>query len=63
MKTRQFLVTVVIPDGASIPSVKDYIINAIDSYSGGLRPEDPLFDIGDTPTRIRSLPPVNKKPQ
>ena len=42
-----------IPDGLSVAALKEYVKTAIEGWSGGGHPEDPLFDWWDDDRRLK----------
>lgn len=55
MKTRQFLVTIEIPRGATVEEMRTYIWDAIVTLKGGLSPDDPLFDIDRDSIKVQKI--------
>lgn len=56
----EFIVSLVIPTGATKTDVIDYIQDSVGSWGGSLHPDDPLFRIGDV--KVRSMPRAKKAP-
>lgn len=54
MKTKQFLVTVVMPYSATVKDVEQYISDAVQCHGGGLDPEHPCFNMRDYVPIVRS---------
>jgi hypothetical protein len=53
---RSFVVTLEVPDGVSLPEIRQYIREAVADYCKGTNPDEPLFALDGDKVTVRPLP-------
>lgn len=61
MGLRQFIVTVDVPKGVTLPEMCDYITEAVGVWKGQLHPDERLFDLDGDSVKVKSIPAKKKK--
>ena len=56
MAKRQFIVTLDIPPGVTLPEMEEYIAEAVQIWQGQMHPEAPLRDLNGNSVRVKRIP-------